>query len=476
MKLSKLFSISLMALTCVILIGCTSMPSSKTSQPNIVVIFVDDMGYGDMSCNGHPTIKTPNLDRMAAEGQKWTSFYVAASVCTPSRAGLMTGRYPVRSGMCSDKKRVLFPDSLGGLPAAETTMAEMLKARGYATAMVGKWHLGHLPQFLPVNNGFDSWYGIPYSNDMDGDNVKIKAANKGISKNLWIEGKHWKEPRSEYWNVPLMEGETILQRSPNQELLTKTYTEKSIDFIRTRKSKPFFLYLAHSMPHVPLFRSDAFKDVSTAGLYGDVIEEVDWSVGQIMRTLRDEGLAENTLVVFTSDNGPWLRFKTLGGIAGPLRGGKGSTWDGGMREPCIFWWPGTIQPGIVHGLGSTLDLLPTTAAISGATLPQAQLDGYNLLPSLLNGKPSPRREMIYYRGQEIYAIRLGSFKAHFKTRSGYENDLETHNPPLLFNLDHDPGENYNVADKHPDVLKQIEQLRKKHEAGVKPVEDQLAKR
>jgi arylsulfatase A-like enzyme len=377
--------------------------------------------------------------------------------------------------MCSDNHRVLFPDSTGGLPASETTLPEMLKSRGYATGMVGKWHLGHLPEFLPINNGFDSWFGIPYSNDMDADSEKVRIADNG-AEHAWHEGRHWDEPRSEYWNVPLMDGETILRRAPNQEQLTKVYTEKSVAFIRANKQKPFFLYLAHSMPHVPLFRSDAFKDVSTAGRYGDVIEELDWSVGQIMQTLRDEGLAQKTLVVFTSDNGPWLLFKTQGGIAGPLRGGKGSTWDGGMREPGLFWWPGTIRPGIVHGLGSTLDLLATAASLSGATLPDTQLDSYDLSSVLLNGAPSPRQEMIYYRGEEIFAVRLGSFKAHFKTQSGYGDDLEEHNPPLLYNLDLDPGENYNVADAHPDVLQRIGQLRDKHQASVTVVENQLEKR
>jgi len=468
-----------------------SMAIAKTDTPNIVIIFADDMGYGDMSCNGHPTIKTPNLDRMATEGQKWTSFYVAASVCTPSRAGLMTGRLPIRSGMCSSKRRVLFPDSAGGIPASETTLAEMLKANGYVTGMVGKWHLGHLPQFLPVNNGFDSWYGIPYSNDMDIDAEKVKEANHN-EKNPWYSGNHWYHPKSEYWNVPLMDGETILERSPDQEQLTKNYTAKAIDFIRAstlpatsassgdadsgKKSKPFFLYLAHSMPHVPLFRSEKFKDVSTAGLYGDVIQEIDWSVGEIMKTLRERGVAENTLVLFTSDNGPWIRFKTLGGIAGPLRDGKGCTWEGGMREPSIFWWPGTIKPGIVHDMGSTLDLMATAAALTGATLPDTQLDSYDLSGTLIKGLPSPRHEMFYYRGTEIYAIRSGSFKAHYKTQSGYLNNFEEHETPLLFNLDLDPGENYDVAAEHPEIIQSINALRIQHESSVKPVESQLEKK
>ncbi len=441
------------------------------AEPNIVIIFTDDMGYGDMSCNGHPTLRTPNLDRMATEGQKWTSFYVAACVCTPSRAGLMTGRLPVRSGMCSSKRRVLFPDSKGGLPAKEHTLAEMLKSRGYATGMVGKWHLGHLPQYLPTNNGFDSWYGIPYSNDMDADHERIKEVNATNGR-----GDHWQNPRSEYWNVPLMEGEKILMRSPDQELLTKTYTERSIEFIRANKQRPFFLYLAHSMPHVPLFRSEKFKNRSTAGIYGDVIEEIDWSVGEVLKTLRDEGIADNTLVLFTSDNGPWTRFKTLGGIAGPLRGGKGSTWEGGMREPTIFWWPGSIKPGIVHDLGSTLDIKATLASLTGAELIEEQRDSYDLSATLLHGAPSPRKEMFFYRGVELFAVRHGSYKLHYSTQSGYKNDRVDYEKPLLYNLDMDPGENYDIADENPEIIADINRIRDAHQATLKPVENQLEKK
>ena len=305
------------------------------AKPNIIVIFADDMGYGDMSNNGHPTIRTPHLDRMTAEGQKWTSFYSASPVCTPSRAALLTGRYAVRSGMESAAHGVLFPESRGGLPASEVTLPEMLKEAGYATGMVGKWHLGHLPEFLPTRHGFDSWYGIPYSNDMDLDRPKVTELNGG-SLGQWHTGVHWTEPKSEYWQVPLMEGEEILERAPDQTQLTKSYTKKAIDFIESHKKQPFFLYLAHSMPHVPLFRSKEFEEVSTAGIYGDVIEEIDGSVGEILAALFEHGLAKNTLVVFTSDNGPWLQFKTQGGIAGPLRGGKSSTYEGGMREPVSY--------------------------------------------------------------------------------------------------------------------------------------------
>ena len=296
--------------------ACAAAPGSTSSQvrtPNLIVIFCDDLGYGDLGVFGHPTIKTPHLDRMAAEGQKWTNFYVAASVCTPSRAALLTGRLPIRSGMCSNRRRVLFPNSKGGLPASEITIAEMLKPAGYATACIGKWHLGHLQQYLPTRNGFDSYFGVPYSNDMD----RVAGSPRGREA-------FWK-PKFEYWNVPLLRDEAIVERPADQNTLTRRYAREAVAFIRKNRSRSFFLYLAHTMPPVPLFRSDDFAGESLRGRYGDVIEEIDWSVGQVLQTLRDTGLDRNTLVVFTSDNGPWLIFNEHGGSAGLLRGGKGGT-------------------------------------------------------------------------------------------------------------------------------------------------------
>ena len=275
------------------LLAMTSLPCSVAADsPNIVVVFCDDLGYGDLSCFGHPTIKTPNLDRMAAEGVKLTQFYSASPVCTPSRAALMTGRLPIRSGMCSDKRRVLFPNSGGGIPASEITLAEALKEQGYATAAVGKWHLGHLPQFLPTSNGFDSYFGIPYSNDMD----RVNDAPRG-RESFW-------NPKVEYWNVPLLRNKEELERPADQTTITKRYTEEAVSFIKENRDGKFFLYLPHSLPHVPLFRSKEFEGKSLRGLYGDVIEEIDWSVGQVLETLRDLELDENTIVWFTSDNGP----------------------------------------------------------------------------------------------------------------------------------------------------------------------------
>ncbi len=307
-----------------LLLGLVAAAFAQDRPPNFVVIFADDLGYGDLGVYGHPTISTPNLDRMAAEGMRFTQFYVAASVCTPSRAGLITGRLPVRSGMASSKSRVLFPDSTGGLPDSEITIAELLKRKNYATAAVGKWHLGHLPQYLPTQHGFDSYFGIPYSNDMD----KVQPAPP--RHELWGEAS-----KSEYFNVPLVRNEDEIERPAYQPTLTKRYTEEALAFIRKNREKPFFLYMPHTMVHVPLFRSEEFKGVSRRGLYGDAVEEIDWSVGRILDTLHELNLDENTLVVFTSDNGPWLTFDEQGGSAGLLRMGKGSTWEGGMREPGI---------------------------------------------------------------------------------------------------------------------------------------------
>lgn len=439
--------------------------AATAKKPNVVIIFCDDLGYGDLACYGHPTIRTPHLDRMAQEGQKWTQFYVAASVCTPSRAGLMTGRLPIRTGMCSDTRRVLFPDSAGGLPRQEITIAEVLKPAGYATHAIGKWHLGHLPEYLPTSQGFDSYFGIPYSNDMD----RIAQSPRGRDA-FW-------NPKSQYWNVPLMRDTEVIERPADQETITRRYTEEAVRRIRENKDRPFFIYLAHNLPHVPLFASDEFDGTSRRGLYGDVIEEIDRGVGRILDTLRELKLDQQTLVVFTSDNGPWLIYDQHGGSAGLLRDGKGCTWEGGMREPALFWWPGTIRPGVIHELGATLDLLPTLAALAGAEAPgDRPLDGYDLSPILLGTGPSPRETVFYYRGTRIYAVRKGPFKAHFITQPAYgPGKPEEHDPPLLFNLDHDPGEHYNVAEKHPDVIAAIDEEVKAHQANMVPGEPQLEK-
>jgi arylsulfatase A-like enzyme len=443
-----------------------SAADEARKQPNFVVILADDLGYGDLGCYGHPTIRTPNLDRMAAEGQKYTNAYVAASVCTPSRAGLLTGRLPVRSGMCHAERRVLFPDSAGGLPQTEITIARALKGLGYATACVGKWHLGHLPEYLPNRHGFDHYFGLPYSNDMD--NVSGKGRESILN------------PRVEYFNVPLLQNERVLERPADQTTLTRRYTAEAVGFIKKNKDRPFFLYFPHTFPHVPLFASDTFRGTSKRGRYGDAVEELDWSVGQVLQALRDEGLARNTLVVFTSDNGPWLTQDLDGGSAGLLRDGKGCTWEGGMREPFLAWWPGRIAAGrIVQDLASTLDLLPTLVTLAGGKPPtDRELDGHDLSPLLFGTGPGPRDVMFFYRGETLYAVRKGSYKAHFVTEDAYGRDRHRveHNPPLLFNLDRDPSERFNVNMAHGDVIAEIQRVAEQHRKSVKPVENQIVKR
>jgi arylsulfatase A len=447
-------------------------PAAQDRPPNFIVIFTDDQGYGDLGSFGHPTIRTPRLDRMAVEGQRWTSFYSCDSVCTPSRTGLLTGRFPVRSGMTSTgptDRRVLFPDSAGGLPAGEITIAELLKTRGYATAAIGKWHLGHLPEFLPTRHGFDTWFGIPYSNDMDWIGGSLPGPERR---------QRMMNPKIEYWNVPLMRDERIVERPAAQATLVRRYTDEALTFVRANREKPFFLYLAHSMPHMPLFASEPFAGRSRAGRYGDVIEEIDWNVGRIVDLLRELQLERRTLVVFASDNGPWAVYEEQGGSAGPLRGAKGGTLEGGMRVPAIMWWPGMLHAGTVADIGSTLDLLPTFARHAGAALPAGrELDGHDLTPALVGSGPGPRETMIYYRGATVYAIRHGAFKAHFYTRSEYGGDEPVaHQPPLLYNLDVDPGEKFEIGAKHPDVRANLERLAAEHTSRVKPVETRLAAR
>jgi arylsulfatase A len=437
--------------------------SAAERPPNFVVIFADDLGYGDLGCYGHPTIRTPHLDRMAREGMRFTQFYAAAEVCTPSRAALLTGRLPPRSGLCSNRRRVLFPNSNGGLPASEVTIAELLKTKGYATACIGKWHLGHLPPFLPTEHGFDYYYGIPYSNDMD------RAASAPMGRAAFLE------PKIEYWNVPILRNTEVVERPADQHTISRRYAEEAVRFIREHKDEPFFVYLPHTMPHVPLFASEDFAQKSRRGLYGDIVEELDQAVGTVLDALRDANLAENTLVLFTSDNGPWLTQGDQGGSAGLLKDGKGSTWEGGMREPAIAWRPGTVPAGAVSTeLASTLDLLPTLAAQAGAEIPtDRDLDGYDITEALTGGK-SPRQEMFYYRGYELMAVRIGPWKAHFQTQTGYgQPQAAKHDPPLLFHLEIDPSESFNVAAKHPEAIAEIESLVEKHRAGMKPAASQL---
>ncbi|MBI5388593.1 MAG: sulfatase [Verrucomicrobia bacterium] len=458
----------LAALTSAVLLSPAGFSAGAASRPpNLVIILADDLGYGDLGCYGHPSIRTPNLDRMAAEGLRFTDFYSTAEVCTPSRAALLTGRYPIRSGMCHDRFRVLRRNSTGGLPADEITLPEKLKEAGYATGMVGKWHLGVFaikPEFHPRRRGFGFYLGLPHSNDMDPD----PSAPKGAPARL--------DQQASWWRAPLFRNEALMEQPADQTKLTGRYTEEAVRFIRENRRRPFFLYFAHSFPHVPLFASGSFSGNSARGLYGDVVEELDWSVGQILNTLRKEGLDKNTLVFFTSDNGPWLTQGEAGGSAGLLRDGKGSTYEGGMRVPGLAWWPGKIKPGTVtRELACQLDLFPTCLALAGVELPKARVfDGFDLAPVLFGKGASPREVFFYYRGTQLYAVRKGPFKAHLITRQAYGADEPMkHDPPLLFHLPHDPSERFNVSANHPAVVADLMQEVAKHRATVVPVKSQL---
>lgn len=458
----------LLALLALINLSTIQRVPGKEDLPNIIVIFCDDLGWGDLGTFGNPVIRTPNLDRMASEGQKWTQFYAAAPVCTPSRAGLLTGRYPIRNGMTSIKRPVLFPDSGGGLPPSEITIAELLKQKNYATGIVGKWHLGHLPDYLPTRQGFDSYFGIPYSNDMDksgGPNYKSKVTK---DENYY--------PNISHFQVPLMQGEEVIERPADQNTITRRYTEAAVGFIRKHKANPFFLYLPHSMPHIPLFASDSFRGKSIRGLYGDVVEEIDWSVGEILKTLSDLDLDHKTLVVFSSDNGPWLSFQSHGGSAGPLRAGKGTTFEGGQRVPTIFRWPGTIKPSVVTDLGSTLDLMATFASLTGTDLPQdRKLDSHDLTPVLLGKGPSPRSNFFYWTRAELHAVRSGPWKLHVKLRNPINYDkVEVPLKPELYHVQRDISESRNVAQDHPEIVSELLKLMERHKSDITPHEDMLA--
>jgi arylsulfatase A-like enzyme len=438
--------------------------AAAAERPNIIIIFADDLGYGDLGCYGHPSIRTPHLDRMAAEGMRFTDFYSTAEVCTPSRAALLTGRYPIRNGMCHDRFRVLRRTSLGGISPDEITLAEALKKQGYATGMVGKWHLGNYENVIahhPMRHGFDFYFGLPHSNDMD----PTPAAPKGATGRL--------DQNPEWWAAPLWLGEKRIECPADQTTLTRRYTEQAVSFIRDNKKKPFFLYLAHTFPHVPLFAS---RKGSPRGLYGDVVEELDWSVGQLLETLRREKLDKNTFVFFTSDNGPWLIMNQAGGSAGQLRDGKGSTFDGGMRVPGIAWWPGRVPAGAVtRELACTMDLFATALNLSGAkVLTDRVIDGVDMM-SVLTKKGASRREaFFYYRGTQLFAVRKERFKAHFITCAAYgKDDTQKHEPPLLYDLNADPSEQYNIAAQHPDVLADIAKEVERHRSTIHPVKNQL---
>lgn len=393
-------------------------------KPNIIVIFADDLGYGDLGCFGATDIKTPHIDRMAEEGMKLTSFYAVSSVCSPSRAGLLTGRYPQRMGI----NGVFNPESHTGLPVNEVTIADVLSESGYKTAMIGKWHLGHLHPYMPLQRGFDEHFGMPYSNDM-----------------------------SSYYYY---RGNDVVSFEIDQRLITKRLTEESVDFIDRHKDGPFFLYLAHPMPHVPLYASDDFLGTSNRGLYGDVIQELDWSVGQILKKLSDEGLLENTLVVFTSDNGPWLVMREMGGASGILREGKQFTFEGGMRVPTVAMWQGKIPAGTEYNdMALMMDWMPTFASLAGAQLPNnTPLDGIDITGVLMGEITGQERELLFFDGAKLEGYRKGKWKVKLEY-AGYEGSrwkkAVAPHPLSLFDLEEDPGEENNLADDRPEKLSKM---------------------
>ncbi len=430
--------------------------------PNVVVIFIDDMGYADIGPFGASDYPTPHLDQMAREGMKFTDFVVSSAVCSASRAALMTGCYHRRVGIAG----ALGPKADIGIHSDEMTLAEVCQQRGYATACFGKWHLGHQPKFLPLQHGFDEYFGLPYSNDM------------------WPWHPHYAglppeaaERRKDYPDLPLIEGNQVIDRevtAEDQTQLTTRYTEHAVDFINRHKDRPFLLYVPHSMVHVPLYVSDKFLGKSGCGLFGDVVMEVDWSVGQILAAIRANGLNERTLVIFTADNGPWLSYGNHAGSAGPLREGKGTEFEGGIREPTLMRWTGKIPAGAVcDELASTIDIVPTVAALIGAELPSHPIDGRDIGP-LMFGEPgaqSPHEAFYcYYGGGELQAVRDRQWKLHFPHnyrtlagrpggKDGLPANYETARIELaLYDLKHDVGETQNVAAEHPEVVERLQRF------------------
>ncbi|MBF0196118.1 MAG: sulfatase [Planctomycetes bacterium] len=439
-------------------ISFAQIGTAKADQPNVIIIFTDDQGYQDLGSFGSPNIKTPNLDKIAKEGTRFTDFYSANSVCSPSRASLLTGRYPQRTSITG----VLFPTSTNGLPQNEITIAELLKQKGYATACVGKWHIGHKKEYLPTQHGFDSYFGIPYSNDMSlfknptlskDVNLRDGASIEKINQGIYYPNKGENKRRS-----PLMRNEEVIEFPADQSTLTKRYTDEAIRFIENNKNKPFFLYLAHTMPHIPLYATEKFRGKSEQGPYGDTVEEIDFNVGRLMKALKENQLDENTLLIYTSDNGPWNLGKK-GGCAKPLRGYKFNTLEGGQRVPCLMRWPGQIPAGkVCSEISSTMDLLPTIATLADCTVPvDRTIDGKNIFDLMAgkNGAKTPHEYLYYWRGKKVEAVRYGKWK------------LRTHKDiSELHNLESDISESRNLIEEKKEIAMHLSKKMEEHEAEV----------
>ncbi|KAG7456170.1 hypothetical protein MATL_G00248930 [Megalops atlanticus] len=463
--------------------NCVTLDSQL---PNFILLFADDLGFGDLGCYGHPSSATPNLDKLASNGLRFTDFYCSSPVCSPSRAALLTGRYQTRSGIYPG---VFYPGSRGGLPLNETTIAEVLKPLGYATAIIGKWHLGVGPDrmYLPTNQGFDHYLGIPYSHD------------QGPCQNLTCfppDIKCFGTCDQGLVTIPLFANDTIKQQPVSLPDLEKSYSDFATQFIMTNtmRKQPFFLYYPSHHTHHPQFAGKGTARMSRRGPFGDALMEFDGTVGSIIQALVDSRAHNNTFVFFTSDNGPSLMRMSRGGNAGPLKCGKGTTYEGGMRVPAIAYWPGRIKPGVTHALTSTLDLLPTVARLTGAKLPRVQLDGFDMSDILFRRGPSKREAMFYYptdpsEKHGLFAVRVGRYKAHYYTQGSILSDttpdqdchetahLERHDPPLLFDLEADPSENYNLAthSEYKAVLQLIQDVKTEFEGGMVFGEAQVGK-
>jgi arylsulfatase A len=453
----------------------TAATPEKTAKPgparppNLILILVDDMGYGDVSpFNPNTRNRTPNLERMAREGMKLTSFY-ACPVCTPSRAQFLTGCYAKRVGL----PLVIFPGAATGLSEREHTVAQLLKKQGYATMAIGKWHVGDQPEFLPTRRGFDRYFGLPYSNDMGGEIVPGQRLPPPEPSDLGLVKFQGRPP------LPLVRDDKVIETvSPaQQDFLTERYTDEAVKFIREKKDEPFFLYFAHTAVHVPLHPGEKFKGKSANGTYGDWVEEVDASAGRVLDTLRELGLEKNTLVLFTSDNGPWLIMGNNGGEAGPLRNGKGSTWEGGMREPTIAWWPGRVAAGSAcDAVCGNIDVLPTFVKLAGGEIPAGnKIDGADIAPLLFGASTrSPREAQFYFLGSKLEAVRSGPWKLRLagaiETMYGKRKTEAPMPTPakaaMLFNLDEDIGEKTDVAAQHPDIVKRLETFAQKMDADL----------
>ena len=427
--------------------------AANTDKPNFIIIFTDDQGYGDLSSFGSRSIKTPNIDRLADEGRKFTSFMVASPVCTPSRAALLTGCYPKRVGM---HEHVLFPTSTKGLNPKEHTIADHLKGQGYATACFGKWHLGHHPDVLPTSNGFDTYFGIPYSNDMNHPDNKGKPQGGFAGMDVL-----WKDPQSTLtkWKTPLYEDTTIVELPVDQRTVTRRYTQKAIDFVTEHPDESFFVYLPHSMPHIPLYVPDEVRDPNPLNAYTNTIEHIDSEVGRLLDTLDELELSDNTYVIYTTDNGPWLPFRHHGGSAGPLRDGKGTTFEGGQRVPCLMRGPGIPAGTVCNELAGTIDLLPTIASLTGKSLPKKRvIDGMDITGLLLDTtEKSPRSEFIHYTSRgDLEGIRQGDWKLLVKKPRNQRNNNSPKPPQVfLFNLHKDLGEQNNLAETHPEIVAKL---------------------